>query len=333
MGKRTVKNIYILIYEEAVLSSAAAPLDIFMRTNDILNQMGRAPAFDVSLVAQQASEVQLGIPAMFACQHSLEHVPPGSDGHHQDLILVPAFAGDWDVLRQKNSAAIRWLKHHYEAGTEVASLCKGSYFLAEAGILEGKPCTSHWAVMDDLRQRFPEVDLQADSVLTDQNGTYTGGGAFSSLNLVLYLVEKFCGHEVGVQVAKNFSIQRDHRNQAHFSIFSGLNRHGDSAILKAQDFIEGHYGEDIRVEQVASHVNMSKRNFIRRFKQAIQITPVEYIQRVKIEAAKKALESGPKPIQTLTYEVGYNDSKTFRSAFKRLTGVTPQEYRNKYGRD
>ncbi|WP_308367749.1 MULTISPECIES: AraC family transcriptional regulator [unclassified Microbulbifer] len=327
-----MKNVYILIYEDVVLSSAAAPLDIFMRTNDILTQMGRAAAFEISLVAQQASEIQLGSPASFACQRSLKEVPPRSDGHNQNLILVPAFAGEWDLLRRKSSAAIAWLKRHYEAGTEIASLCKGSYFLAEAGLLEGKACTSHWAVIDDMRQRFPKVDLQPDSVLTDQNGIYTGGGAFSSLNLILYLVEKFCGHDVGVQVAKNFSIHRDHMSQAHFSVFSGLNRHGDKAILNAQNFIEEHYGEDISIEQVASHVNMSKRNFIRRFKQAVQVTPIEYIQRVKIEAAKKALESGKKNIQALTYEVGYNDSKTFRSTFKRLTGVTPQDYRNKYGR-
>lgn len=327
-----MKNVYILIYEDVVLSSAAAPLDIFMRTNDILTQMGRAAAFEISLVAQQASEIQLGSPASFACQRSLEEAPPRSDGHNQNLILVPAFGGEWDLLRRKSSAAIAWLKRHYEAGTEVASLCKGSYFLAEAGLLEDKTCTSHWAVIDDMRQRFPKVDLQPDSVLTDQNGIYTGGGAFSSLNLVLYLVEKFCGHDVGVQVAKNFSIHRDHMSQAHFSVFSGLNRHGDKAILNAQNFIEEHYGEDISIEQVASYVNMSKRNFIRRFKQAVQVTPIEYIQRVKIEAAKKALESGKKNIQALTYEVGYNDSKTFRSIFKRLTGVTPQDYRNKYGR-
>jgi transcriptional regulator GlxA family with amidase domain len=326
------KNIYILIYEEVVLSSAAAPLDIFMRTNDILRQMGRTAAFDVSLIAQHASEIQLGGPASFACQRSLEEVPPKSDGHYQNLILVPAFGGEWDLLRRKNSAAIAWLKQHYEAGTEVASLCKGSYFLAEAGLLEGKACTSHWAVIDDMRQRFPNVDLQPNSVLTDHNGIYTGGGAFSSLNLVLYLVEKFCGHDIGVQVAKNFSIHRDHMNQAHFSVFSGLDRHGDKAILNAQNFIEEHYGEDISIEQLASRVNMSKRNFIRRFKQAVQITPIEYIQRVKIEVAKKALESGKQNIQALTCEVGYNDSKTFRSIFKRFTGVTPQDYRNKYGR-
>lgn len=182
------------------------------------------------------------------------------------------------------------------------------------------------------RRRFPQVDLQPDSVVTDQSGIYTGGGAFSSLNLVLYLVEKFCGHMIGVQVAKNFSIHRDHLNQAHFSVFQGLDQHGDDAILDAQAHIEAHYPDNISVERVAAYINMSKRNFIRRFKQAVQITPLEYIQRVRIEAEKRSLENGQRNIQSLVHEVGYSDSKTFRSIFKRLTGVTPQDYRNKYGR-
>ncbi len=135
-----------------------------------------------------------------------------------------------------------------------------------------------------------------------------------------------------MQVAKNFSIHRDHINQAHFSVFHGLNQHGDRVILDAQAYIDAHYSHDISVERVARHVNMSKRNFIRRFKQAVQLTPLEYIQRVKIEAAKNALEQGRRNIQALTHEVGYSDGKTFRNVFKRVTGVTPQAYRNKYGR-
>lgn len=327
-----MKPVYILVHEDVVLSSAAAPLDIFTRTNDILEADGTLPAFDVALVGRQSDRVSLTLPAFFDCQRTLSEVPPKSAGHRQSLILVPAFGGDWEQVREKNGDVIDWLGRHYRAGTEIASLCVGSYFLAEAGLLDGKPCTSHWGAMEDMRRRFPKIELQPDSVLTDQSGIYSGGGAFSSLNLVLYLVEKFCGHDTGVRVAKNFSIHRDHVNQAHFSVFNGLNQHGDQLILSAQDYIEAHYSEDISVERVAGLVNMSKRNFIRRFKQAVQTTPLEYIQRVKIEAAKKALERGQKNIQALTHQVGYSDSKTFRSVFKRLTGVTPQDYRNKYGR-
>ena len=327
-----MKPVYILVHEDVVLSSAAAPLDILTRTNDILQAAGKPAAFDVALVGRQPDMIALELPAFFRCRLTLDAVPPKSAGHRQALILVPAFGGDWERVREKSRAAIEWLGRHYRAGTEIASLCVGSYFLAEAGLLDGKPCTSHWGSIEDMRRRFPNVDFQPDSVLTDQGGIYSGGGAFSSLNLVLYLVEKFCGHEIGVHVAKNFSIHRDHINQAHFSVFRGLNQHGDRVILDAQAYIETHYAEDISVERVAGRVNMSKRNFIRRFKRAVQITPLEYIQRVKIEAAKKALEQGRRNIQTLTHDVGYSDSKTFRSMFKRVTGVTPQDYRNKYGR-
>jgi transcriptional regulator GlxA family with amidase domain len=327
-----MKPVYILVHEDVVLSSAAAPLDIFTRTNDILKAAGRPPAFDVAPVGPQSDLIALVLPALFHCRLTPDAVPPKSAGHRQALILVPAFAGDWERVREKNRAVIEWLGRHYRAGTEIASLCLGSYFLAEAGLLDGKPCTSHWGAIEDMRRRYPKVDFQPDSVVTDQSGIYTGGGAFTSLNLVLYLVEKFCGHEIGVQVAKNFSIHRDHINQAHFSVFRGLNQHGDRLILDAQAYIEAHYSQDISVEGVAARVNMSKRNFIRRFKQAVQITPMEYIQRVKIEAAKKALEQGRRNIQALTHDVGYSDSKTFRGVFKRVTGVTPQDYRNKYGR-
>lgn len=327
-----MKLVYVLVHEDVVLSSASAPLDILTRTNDILQAAGRPPAFDVALVGRQDDTIELELPASFRCQLTVDAVPPKSAGHRQALILVPAFGGDWERVREKNRAVIDWLGRHYRTGTEIASLCVGSYFLAEAGLLDGKPCTSHWKAIEDMRRRFPSVDFQPDSVVTDQDCVYSGGGAFSSLNLLLYLVEKFCGHDVGVQVAKNFSIHRDHVNQAHFSVFRGLSQHGDDVILDGQAYIEAHYAEDVSVERVAEHVNMSKRNFIRRFKQAVQITPLEYIQRVKIEAAKKALEQDRRNIQALTHEVGYSDSKTFRSVFKRLTGVTPQDYRNKYGR-
>ncbi len=208
-----MKPVYILVHEDVVLSSAAAPLDILTRTNDILQAADRPPAFDVAPVGRQSDTIDLELPASFRCRLTLDAVPAKSAGHRQSLILVPAFSGEWEQVRERNRAAIEWLGRHYRAGTEVASLCLGSYFLAEAGLLDGKPCTSHWRAIEDMRLRFPKVDFQPDSVVTDQSGIYTGGGAFTSLNLVLYLVEKFCGHEIGVHVAKNFSIHRDHINQ------------------------------------------------------------------------------------------------------------------------
>lgn len=326
-----MKTIYVLVYEDAVPSSVAAPVDILTHSGRTMQAAGKAPAFNVELISAKYRNVMLGSPLQFVCQRNIDELPPDNGGER--VIVIPAFAGEWDAVLEKNRALLPWLTAHYRAGTELASLCLGSYFLAEAGLLDGKICTSHWRAMDDMRRRYPAIRLQPDSVVTDQQGIYTGGGAFSSLNLLLYLVEKFCGHDIGILVSKNFSIHRDHVSQGHFSVFRGMNRHGDKLVLQAQDFIENNYDKELSVEDVAALVNMSKRNFIRRFKQATQNTPLEYIQKVKVEAVKKALESGRQSVQSLMYSVGYNDSKTFRDVFRRVTGVTPQAYRKKYGLD
>lgn len=320
-------TVSILIHEDVVLSSACGPLDILTRTNQILAAHGKPPKFQVELVSEKTKNILLSDPAQFICHRTLAEV------QHSDLIVVPAFKGNPDAVLEKNRALIDWIKTMQARGTEIASLCVGCFFLAEAGLLDGKPCTSHWKVIEDLRHRYPRIRLQPDTVLTDRDGVYTGGGAFISLNLVLYLVEKFCGKEIGIQVSKNFSINPDQMSQAHFSVFQGQRRHGDNDILKAQSFIEENYQQDISIEQIAAYSNMSKRNFIRRFKKATRNTPLEYLQRVKIEAAKKALEKNNQSISALMYDVGYNDMKTFRGIFRRVTGLTPQAYRAKYCRE
>lgn len=326
-----MKHVHVLVYEDVILSAAATPIDILQRSNDILRAAGRPPAFQVGLVSCRHRNVMLNLPVQFLSQRTLAELAPGEVSGPEHLIVVPAFMGSWDLVLEKNAAVIPWLAAQHAAGTEVASMCLGSYFLAEAGLLDGKRYTSHWAAAEDLQRRFPGAQLQADCVLTDEGGIYTGGGAFTSLNLLLYLVEKFCGHDIGVQVSKYFSIHRDHINQAHFSMFRGLTQHGDKSVLQAQEWMTQHFDRNISVDEIATHANMSKRNMVRRFKLATQTTPLEYLQKVRVEAAKKALENSSRSIQKVMHDVGYSDSKTFRDVFRRITGVTPQAYRNKYG--
>lgn len=321
-----MREVSLLVYEDVVLSNVSAVLDILSRTNRVLEQAGKPPAFKIELVSEQVKNIQLFMPAQFICHRTLDEVK------HTDLILVPAFYGDAGTVLKKNENMIDWIGTMSRTGTEVASLCLGSYFLAEAGILSGRHCTSHWMAIEDMQQRYPEIKMLPDTVMTDQDGIYTSGGAFSSLNLILYLVEKFCGRETGILISKVFSIDMDRVSQAHFTVFIGQRQHEDEEILRAQSYIEENYHLPISIEQIAELTNMSKRNFIRRFKSATQNTPLEYLQRVKIESAKKALERSAQDIGTLMYNVGYNDVKTFRSVFKRITGLTPQEYKRKYSR-
>lgn len=321
-----MKTVSLLIFEDAILSSLAVVIDIFAGVNHYLEQTGREPAFKLELTSEKTKHIQLQRPAQFICYKTIDEVKQA------DLIIAPAFEGAADTILEKNKALIRWIQDMYEGGTEVASLCIGSYFLAEAGLLAGKSCTSHWQSIEDMRNRYPDIKLLPDKVMTDQDGVYTSGGAFISLNLVIYLIEKFCGRDVSIAVSKMFSIDIDRVSQAHFAVFQGQRGHEDEGIHKAQSFIEANYDQQLTVEQIAEQANMSKRNFIRRFKSATKNTPLEYLQRVKIESAKKELEKSSINISTLMYNAGYNDMKTFRQVFKRITGLTPVEYRRKYSR-
>lgn len=322
----TMKRISLLVYEDAVLSAIAGALELLTGTNRVLSDSGRPAAFKVELISEKLRNIHLNQQAQFICNRTI------LEAVESDLIIVPAFYGSPDVVLEKNRPLIEWIKEMSRRGTEVASLCVGSYFLAEAGFLSGKSCTSHWKAVDDMRRRYPDAEVLADSVVTDQDGIYTSGGAFSSLNLMLYLVEKFCGREVGIQVSKRFSVDMDRVSQAHFAVFQGQRGHTDEEILKAQSYIEQNYRRAITIEEIAERSNMSRRNFVRRFKQATHNTPLAYLQRVKVEAAKKALERGGASVGQLMYDVGYTDAKAFRELFKRYTGFTPQDYRRKYSR-
>jgi transcriptional regulator GlxA family with amidase domain len=320
-----MKEIALIIHEDATLSTVMGAMDMFIHTNRFFEHSGKPQPFKIVLAGEKNDHLSQ-IPSSLVDRAALEDI------RHPDLIIVPAFYGDRDAMLKKHVAIINWIYTKYQSGAEVASLCSGIYFLAEAGLLPGRSCTAHWNDMEDIVRRYPDVNFLSDMVITDQEGIYTSGGAFSSLNLILYLIDKFCGREVGIWASKMFSLDMDRISQSHFAVFKGQRQHKDDEILKAQTYIEQNHHLQINIDEIAGHTNMSKRNFIRRFKKATHNTPFEYLQRVKIEAAKKALEKGTQNINLLMYDAGYNDIKTFREVFKKITGLTPQDYKRKYSR-
>ncbi len=320
-----MKEIALIIHDDATLSTVTGAMDMFIHTNMLFRQSGKPEPFKIVLAGEKPNNDILPSGALVNYMEFTQVTNP-------DLIIIPAFYGDRDVMLKKHHALISWISGMHQQGAEVASLCSGCYFLAEAGLLAGISCTAHWSDMEDIVRRYPDINFLSDMVITDQEGIYTSGGAFSSLNLILYLIDKFCGKEVGIWASKMFSLDIDRVSQSHFAVFRGQRRHNDDDILKAQTYIEQNHHLQINIDEIAGHTNMSKRNFIRRFKKATQNTPFEYLQRVKIEAAKKALEKGSQNINLLMYDAGYNDIKTFREVFKKITGLTPQDYRRKYSR-
>jgi transcriptional regulator GlxA family with amidase domain len=322
-----VKEIALVIHEDATLSTVTGAMDMLIHTNRLFQATGKPQPFNIVLAGEKESNSLLPV------NPSLVSYTLASELSEPDLIIVPAFYGDRDVMLKKHHDIINWINTKYQNGAEVASLCSGIYFLAEAGLLPGRSCTAHWSDMDDIVRRYPDVNFLSDMVITDQDGIYTSGGAFSSLNLILYLIDKFCGREVGIWASKMFSLDMDRISQSHFAVFKGQRQHRDDEILKAQTYIEENHHLPLNIDEIAEHTNMSKRNFIRRFKKATKNTPFEYLQRVKIESAKKALEKGAQNINLLMYDTGYNDIKTFREVFKKITGLTPKDYRQKYSRE
>lgn len=321
-----MKHISILIPETAVIEAIADPRYMFTAVNQFLLADGKSPLFQVQLVGAKR-EVKLNNDAFSVHTDSLI-----SDVKKTDLIFIPALSGDMNSALEANKELVPWIVDQYKNGAEVASLCIGAFLLASTGLLNGKKCSTHWNSYNDFRNMFPEVELVDGSIITEEHGLYSSGGANSYWNLLLYLVEKYTNRDTAILASKYFAIDIDRESQNAFMLFEGQKGHEDEDILKAQDFIEKNYQEKITVDQLADMLAMGRRSFERRFKKATNNTVVEYIQRVKVEAAKRSFESSRKNINEVMFNVGYTDTKAFRTIFKKITGLTPIEYRNKYNK-
>ena len=247
-----------------------------------------------------------------------------------DLIIIPAMDNSFEEVISNNSGLIQWIAGQYRQGAQIASLCTGAFLLAATGLLNRKQCATHWWAADSFRKMFPDVRLVIEKIITDEEGIYTSGGSFSAFNLLLHIVEKVYDRETAIGCAKGLELDMDRNSQSYFMIFSGQKDHKDQDVKYIQEFIEDNVSEKISVESLADRFAINKRNLERRFKKATGNTPLEYIQRVKMESAKKNLEAGRKNVNDVMYDVGYSDVKAFRKIFKKITGLSPFDYKRKY---
>lgn len=322
----SMKHVSILVPYGAILGSLEGPRQVLTEVNEYLVRMGGPALFKVQLVGlTKEVPVYNGMYNVFT-DVLVKDLPK------TDLVIIPALHGDMAQNLEQNRAFIPWITEQYKNGAEVASLCVGAFLLAATGLVNGKKCATHWMAANEFRQMFPDVELVEDKIITDEQGIYSSGGAFSYLNLILYLIEKYAGRSVAVFCSKAFQIDIQRDSQSPFIIFQGQKGHEDEPIKKAQEFIEQNVQNKITVDQLASMLLLGRRNLERRFKKATSNTVVEYIQRVKIEAAKMSLESSRENVNEVMYNVGYADPKAFRITFKRITGLSPVQYRNKYNK-
>lgn len=327
-----MKHVSILVPKgNAILSNIVGPFKVLMAANQFLKKSGvrEDDFFDIHLVGLDLDYTLYEGLFSIHCDRTI------NDIKKTDLILIPAIRPDkLEEDLGDNKDFIPWILHQRNINkAEVASMCMGAFLLAQTGLVDGKQCATHWAGMEIFRKMFPQVILVPNKIVTEENGIYTSGGAFSFLNLMVHLIEKYCGRPTAIYLSKFFEIDLDRENQNQFAIFQGQKDHEDAAIQKAQIYIESNVKKKISVEQLAKMYAISSRNFVRRFKKATQNTPLEYIQRVKIEAAKRSLESTQQNINEVMYQVGYADQKAFRTVFKKYVGLSPVAYKTKYNRN
>ena len=322
-----MKSITILVPETAVPAAIVDPRYMFMAVNSFFKTTGQSEPFKVQLVGL-TKEVSLNDGLISVHTDALL-----IDVKHTDLIIIPAISGDLRNALKQNSAFIPWIIQQYKQGAEVASLCIGAFLLASTGLLKGKSCSTHWLFVHEFRNMFPDINLVDDKIITAQNGLYTSGGATSYWNLLLYLVEKYTSREIAIMASKFFLLEFGRNSQSPFMMFKGQKEHEDCEILKVQEYIEKRFADKMTVDDLSNKFGIGRRTFERRFKKATHNSIIEYMQRVKIEAAKKQLESGRKTVYEVMYDVGYTDTKAFREVFKKITGMSPVDYRNKYSRE
>ncbi|WP_312460207.1 GlxA family transcriptional regulator [Sphingobacterium siyangense] len=325
-----MKHLTILVPDSQTgpntISCIVGTYHVFTEANRYYDQLNREPIFNIELagVSKQSNFVNGLLTVM--TQKDIATI------QKTDLIIVPAVISNFSAIEAGNSMLSAWILDHYTKGANVASMCTGAYLLASTGLLDNKNCSIHWKSAANFHKLFPKVNLKTEQIITDEQGIYTNGGGYSFLNLLLYLVEKFYDRQTAIYCSKIFQIDIARQTQSDFMIFNGQKSHGDEMVMRAQDYLENNFSEKISMEKLSEKFTVGRRNFDRRFIKATGNTPVEYLQRIKVESAKKELESSKKTVNEVMYAIGYTDIKAFREIFRRFTGLSPLEYKNKYNK-
>lgn len=319
-------QVSVFVPQYGVIEAITPPFRTFNTANEFLTVFGKEPVFKVEYVGLNEY-----VPANNG-EYTVKTDRLLKDVAHTDLLIIPPTFGDTNTGIQANAEAIPYFKKLHANGSSLASLCIGAFLLAETGLLDGKKCSTHWAHITEFREKYPNIEVEDGAIITEHDNIYSSGGASSLWNLILYLVEKFSDRETAVMISKYFALDIGRDNQSQFAIFRGQKNHGDADIQKVQDYIEQQYEKRISVEELANLINTGRRTFERKFKDATNNTPLEYLQRVRMEAAKRFFEASRRNVAEVMYDVGYTDTKAFRDIFKKITGLTPIEYRNKFAR-
>jgi transcriptional regulator GlxA family with amidase domain len=321
-------DVTVLLLDQAFSSTAVGPMEVFRHAGSLWNRLTgkpEEPRFQVRTASADGRPVLCDGPIHIQPMTAIQNI------RQTDLIFIPTTGLSIDDVVERNAPVVPWLKRWQKRGVAIASVCSGVGLVAATGMLDGKRATTHWALAERFREKYPKVKWIPELMVTEDGNFYCGGGVHAALDLSLYLVEKFCGHDIAMESAKALLIETPRAWQAGFAVVPLKTEHNDDAISVAQDWLHQNFHRPFPLEAPAHRVGMSLRNFVRRFKQATGDSPLTYLQKLRIAAAKRLLESNHRTMQEISDAVGYQDVAFFRSLFQRHTGVSPSAYRERFG--
>src|ERR1700730_3848141 len=321
-------EVTILFLDQTFSSTAIGPMEVFRHAGTLWNFLTGTqpvPRFRVTTASVDGRAVRCDGPIHIRPDAALTAI------RKTDLIFIPTTGLSLDEVVERNAPVVPWLRRWHKRGTAIASVCSGVGLVAATGLLDGKRATTHWGLADRFREKYPKVKLRSELMVTEDRGFYCGGGVHASLDLSLFLVEKFCGHDIAMQSAKALLIETPRAWQAGFAIVPLKTDHSDDTITRAQEWLHENFRKTFPLEAPAQRVGMSLRNFMRRFQQATGDSPLIYLQKLRIAAAKRLLEGDQRSMQEISDAVGYQDVAFFRNLFERHTGVSPSAYRQRFG--
>lgn len=323
-----MKRIAILYFDHTPLSAIATPLDIFLSVGVFWNQLFKEqtnPEFSITLATPSGKAAN--------CSHHVSLAPHcGIEEIQQTDVVIIMPTIPFVLPNDQKDTILPWLRFMHKKGAILASVCTGAFLLAETGLLNGRTATTHWALANKFQNKYPQVNLQISSTVTDEQDLLCSGGASAGADLALHLVRKFCSSEIAFQCAKALLLEPRRSLQLPYHTFNFDKSHGDIGISAAQDWIEKHYHEKFSIDSLALRIGLSRRTLERKFRRCTGDSPLKYVRKIRVESAKLLLETTQNGFDEITNKVGYEDCSTFRKVFVKTTGITPSQYRDKFCR-
>ena len=323
-------RVTFVLYEHCLSSTITALIDTFSICNSLCDDTKMKESqtssllFDMKMAAVAKKPVLTNGGVLIQPDATFESVK------NSDLIIIPPRLFAEPPNDTEISSIIPWLKENYQKGVRIGTLCTGSFVLALTGLLDKKIATTSWLFAKKFQHRFPKVILKPERSLTEDNGLICSGGITTMYNLALYVIEIFGSVDLSHKCAKILLVDYNRKSQRPYMSATFRKNHGDKQILNGQHWFENNYANQFSIDDVANFVGLSPRHFKRRFYKATGENPLRYLQQIRLEIAKTMLETSLKNIETITNQVGYEDSRTFRRLFKKYTSLSPREYRDRF---